>query len=996
MKRFVLIILFFFVFLAPAFAKDFETTVSAVGVYYPNLPPNLPLDFYDIELLVKNNGKILIPFKQISELFEIKPVTNHSTHDITFEYHNKKGKISANGIIFDGKKISNKQNIYLKKGLMAEVQDEIFCSAEDLEKIFNTRIETDENNLSISVFLDNQIPDITPAKNLLQEDFKIRTFQNVYTPDKNRIFELNSIGLNNNTLSDSISQYMMGQSQKNVFFNNNTNILLGGKAYNGDYTIDMNTYNYKGELFSFGGFGFNYKNKFKNFEYEIGKPNGIIEKNYSLGTQLMGAQIRNYSSKKEDYRDLDGYVDKTSLVKVFFDDEEVKTLSTYDGYYSLKEIFVNKKPKKIKIVELKSDKSEKIILEKTFTNPDELKKGEKHYDLILGASGYNNRLFTQNNYIYELNTKKAVAGIQYQYGIRDNIKLDSKLFLDKIYYRPQNSIWQSFYTPDALLTSGTWKNPNNLDGITNFNTIYFQKDSSLSYKLSGGISSAKDLTSGGKQFFGYAVSAGGKLKRKLGNIEAELFNTSPDFYFAGSNGSYINDRLGGGISFDISKSGINAYGRYKKYFSNTNHKFEGGLLDFNDYNLGISKNFEKFANIKFNITGRDGQNSRAENKSYYYDFNLSKQLTSKLYLEAGKNASNYQTNYKQVYNGLNGFNSLYSTIYAKADYKLPKNTGKISLGHDIIKYDYSGSKNEYNMAKIGYTFPSFKNLTLSVGTGYKYTGNDNGFDFNANLAIRTKSGRTININYQYNRTGGFIINNMFIPTSNRHSINIVLNDVWAILPNSIQSVGFNNPNRGFVDIVAYIDKNNNGKFDKEDVRVGNVPIKCNWMNENIYTNRRGRVSPSGIDSGVYNVKIDNDKLAATLIDYENKTKMVRVEGGKTTRVEFPLKSCIGNISGKVSVTDDFARRMDTKDFVVVLLDDKGEEKAYSTLDNNSEFYLSGIEPGVYFVQLDKNIIEENNLQNIENKSTIKVEIPYEYKHFTEIKDINLFYNVISI
>ena len=972
MKRFFVIILVLFIFITPAFAKNFETIVSTVGVN--------DIDFYDIELLLTKNGKIYIPFKQISELFDIKPVTNHSTHDITFEYENKKGKISA------------KQNFYLKKGLMAEVKDEIFCSAEDLEKIFGTKIQTDEDNLSISVYLDNKAINVEPLKENIQENFKVRAFQNVYAPNKNKKFELNSIGLNNNTLSDSISQYMMGQSQKNVFFNNNTQILLGGKVYNGDYTIDMNTYNYKGELFSFGGFGLNYKNKFKNFEYEIGKPKGIIEKNYNVGTQLLGAQIRNYSSKKENYSDLNGYVDKTSLVKVFFDDEEVKTLSTYDGYYSLDEIFVNKEPQKIKIVELKSDNSEDTILEKTLKNSDELKKGEKHYDIILGASGYNNRLFTQNNYIYELNTKKAVAGAQFQYGIKDNIKLDSKLFADRIYYRPENSIWQSFYSSDALLTSGTWKNPNNLDGITNLNTIYLQKNNSLSYKLSGGVSSARDVSLGENQLFGYAVSAGGKLKRNFGNIEAEIFNTSPDFYFAGSNGSFINDRLGVGISFDCSKNGVNAFGQYKKYFSNTNHKFEGGLINFNDYNFGINKNFEKFANIRFNITGREGQNSFAENKSYYYDFNLSKQLTSNLYLEGGKTASNYQTNYKEGYNS--GFNSLYSTIYAKADYRLPKNIGKISLGHDIVKYDYNSSENEYNMAKIGYTFPSFKNLTLSLGTGYKYTGNDNGFDFNANLAIRTKSGRTVNINYQFNRTGGFIINNMFMPTSNRHSINIVLNDVWAILPGGIQSVGFNNPNRGFVEIVAYIDKNNNSTFDKEDIKVADVPFKCNWLNENIYTNKKGRVSPAGIDSGVYNVKIDNDKLAATLIDYENKTKMVRVEGGKTTKVEFPLKSCVGNISGKVNITDDFDRKMDTKDFVVVLLNDKGEEKAYSTLDNNSEFYLSGVEPGVYFVQLDKNIIEENNLQNIENKSIIKVEIPYEYKHFTDIKDINLTYSVI--
>ncbi|MFQ8626430.1 MAG: hypothetical protein ACLSA2_08205 [Candidatus Gastranaerophilaceae bacterium] len=378
-------------------------------------------------------------------------------------------------------------------------------------------------------------------------------------------------------------------------------------------------------------------------------------------------------------------------------------MSTYDGYYSLDEIFVNKEPQKIKIVELKSDNSEDTILEKTLKNSDELKKGEKHYDIILGASGYNNRLFTQNNYIYELNTKKAVAGAQFQYGIKDNIKLDTKLFADRIYYRPENSIWQSFYSSDALLTSGTWKNPNNLDGITNLNTIYLQKNNSLSYKLSGGVSSARDVSLGENQLFGYAVSAGGKLKRNFGNIEAEIFNTSPDFYFAGSNGSFINDRLGVGISFDCSKNGVNAFGQYKKYFSNTNHKFEGGLINFNDYNFGINKNFEKFANIRFNITGREGQNSFAENKSYYYDFNLSKQLTSNLYLEGGKTASNYQTNYKEGYNS--GFNSLYSTIYAKADYRLPKNIGKISLGHDIVKYDYNSSENEYNMAKSAIHFP---------------------------------------------------------------------------------------------------------------------------------------------------------------------------------------------------------------------------------------------------------------------------------------------------
>ncbi len=85
MKQFLVTILLSLFFITPVFAKNFETTVSVVAVNNT--------DFYDIELLLTKDGKIYIPFKQISELFEIKPVTNHSTHDIAFEYENKKGKI---------------------------------------------------------------------------------------------------------------------------------------------------------------------------------------------------------------------------------------------------------------------------------------------------------------------------------------------------------------------------------------------------------------------------------------------------------------------------------------------------------------------------------------------------------------------------------------------------------------------------------------------------------------------------------------------------------------------------------------------------------------------------------------------------------------------------------------------------------------------------------------------------------------------------------------
>lgn len=101
-------------------AEKIETIIS-----YINLNNNA---YYDIELLVTNE-KVFLPFKQLSEIFEIQIKTNHSTKEILFETPDgKNGKIGKNFIEFDNKKISLTKNFYLKQGLMDEIKDEIFVT----------------------------------------------------------------------------------------------------------------------------------------------------------------------------------------------------------------------------------------------------------------------------------------------------------------------------------------------------------------------------------------------------------------------------------------------------------------------------------------------------------------------------------------------------------------------------------------------------------------------------------------------------------------------------------------------------------------------------------------------------------------------------------------------------------------------------------------------------------------------------------------------------
>ncbi len=618
-------------------------------------------------------------------------------------------------------------------------------------------------------------------------------------------------------------------------------------------------------------------------------------------------------------------------------------------------------------------------------------KGEKKYTILSGITGYNNKLFNTNGYIYEMNTKKALLASEFEYGIKDNLKFNSKLSADKIFSIPKNSIWQSIYSTDSLLTSGTWKNPNNLEGITSLNTFEYIKNDFLKYKTAFGASFSNDITR--SEYAGYTITAQAEYTKNNAKIKGGIFNTSPDFYLAGSDGSYINDRIGCFIKGSLSGKNSGLDGTYKKYISNTNKRFEGGLLDFNEYNFGIHKSSEKIADFRFNINGRDGSNSIAHNSSYYYDLNLSKRIKNNLALQGGKTESNYQTNYDK--NSYDNFKSIYSTVYLKADYKIPKNLGTLSLGHDIVDYNYSNSANKYNMMKIGYTFPEIKRTTLSIGTGYKYTGSDNGFDFSVNLAYRTKSGRTININYQYNQMGGYIINNMYLPMNSRHSINLVLNDAFAVLPSGLKSVGFNDDNRGYAEVTTYIDKNKNGKYDKGDIPVKNVPVRFSWVNDEIYTKRNGKAVPIGTEAGIYSVKIDTDKLNATLSQDKNNDieKFIRIAKGKTTTIEFPLKSCVGNITGTLQIKDDFNREKQIDEFIVVLNDEEGKEIAYSTVNSNGDFTFSGIEPGKYIIKLDDSFINSNALENYEDKSILKINIPYTYKKFVDITNLELIYKM---
>ena len=282
--------------------------------------------------------------------------------------------------------------------------------------------------------------------------------------------------------------------------------------------------------------------------------------------------------------------------------------------------------------------------------------------------------------------------------------------------------------------------------------------------------------------------------------------------------------------------------------------------------------------------------------------------------------------------------------------------------------------------------------------GLKYYG-QTGNDLGGSISYRARSGQTITAMYQYSNNNGYFIDNMFTPSTNRHTVSVSFNDAFQLFNHGLKSIGVEDLNRGIFEVQAFIDVDKDGKYNKKvDIPIKDVPIVTNWTSDKYITNKRGRVSSPSIEQGVYKVSIDMDNLPITVAPATNDlvTNTIRIDGGQTTKLALPLVSTVGSLSGNLKIFDDFDRNLKITDFVVVLLDSEGNEVAYSTLGDSGDFYISGIAPGNYTLQLDERYIQAYGLETVDGHSSMQVNIPFDYYTPIDLTDLNLEYKTLSL
>ena len=312
--------------------------------------------------IVMDKSQMYLPCKYFLDYFEIPYKENHVDKSLSFSNYS----IKNNGIYQDGKSINCKT--YFLKKCTSGVQNEYFVPAEFLSQITGKKITGDSNQLLAFMQTREKIiqkNEFDENPFLVQSSLpKIQAYEEITLPIQKGLISLDSIGVRNNMFSDSYSQIYRDNQSKTSSFNNNMQLSLKGRLNSGEYKLDFGTNSYTKNLFAFSGISPQYKNQYKNWDYLIGKVDPWDFAGTALSSDIMGVQFKEHINKDTSYKNIEGNVSSTSTIKVYINDDFSKELSTYGGYYTLKDLFYNQPVHKIKIIELLATGEEKEIFSK--------------------------------------------------------------------------------------------------------------------------------------------------------------------------------------------------------------------------------------------------------------------------------------------------------------------------------------------------------------------------------------------------------------------------------------------------------------------------------------------------------------------------------------------------------------------------------------------------------------------------------------------------------
>ena len=194
--------------------------------------------YYDIELMITDKAEILVPFKQLADLFEIQYSANRVDKMIQFKtYDGQDGMVNLNGVFINDKTVQKKAPVFLAQGIMDNVINEAFIQASTAELIFGTTFIADYSTITLSANTTRNIQALKSGGDYA-DDKAPMAHQDVIIPKPNRKISLNRVGVRSNMINTDMKTKWQHYSTTSDIFSGSTHATIGGEIYGGKYRIE--------------------------------------------------------------------------------------------------------------------------------------------------------------------------------------------------------------------------------------------------------------------------------------------------------------------------------------------------------------------------------------------------------------------------------------------------------------------------------------------------------------------------------------------------------------------------------------------------------------------------------------------------------------------------------------------------------------------------------------------------------------------------------------
>ena len=127
--------------------------------------------YEDVELMITDGAEILVPFKQLADLFDIHYTADRVNKVINFTtYDGLNGVINNKGVFINDQITQKRIPIFLNQGIMDNVFNEAFIQASTAEKIMGIKLTTDYSSLTISAEVGRDVHVLHTSTNSINDD----------------------------------------------------------------------------------------------------------------------------------------------------------------------------------------------------------------------------------------------------------------------------------------------------------------------------------------------------------------------------------------------------------------------------------------------------------------------------------------------------------------------------------------------------------------------------------------------------------------------------------------------------------------------------------------------------------------------------------------------------------------------------------------------------------------------------------------------------------